>query len=477
MTNLDGFASAFGFDAKEPLDYHFYGKIYSIASNGSYNVISGYSYDAENGTYAAATTSCAPFCRASVGDVVLVCVFDGTAVAVSKKGGDDPDAQYVKRQPSGTSELPHDTITTNGYPIVLSDTFANNGQISYMTAAEFRTLIDAPSLSASNTWTASQQQNFSGNKNWSHKDTVVDLLQSNNGLSSGTRYHEWLSYDKNGYIPGGVSNEVASGGSVTTRLRCRNYDTSGNAYDNPLVLSVTKTGAKSASLGCDFTLTNSGRLYMNHGTVDTAESGNNVSDTTYLAYGVRDRDSRFYQYTQAVAYANGGTRAQFAARNNVNGSSVDNIIYLDVSATGELSVTLSANARASWLEQVMKGKTVLYNNAAGSATSVTLSSSAANFNHMRIYYSSNTAANATSYTAGGVSSVDVYSPNGKYVDLVGAHRISDTCLQIRAATAYINGTTITVNSQGMYANVNNNAASSVGKEAKTYIYRVEAWNE
>ena len=183
------------------------------------------------------------------------------------------------------------------------------------------------------------------------------------------------------------------------------------------------------------------------------------------------------QYTQAVAYANGGTRAQFAARNNVNGSSVDNIIYLDVSATGELSVTLSANARASWLEQVMKGKTVLYNNAAGSATSVTLSSSAANFNHMRIYYSSNTAANATSYTAGGVASVDVYSPNGKYVDLVGGHRVSDTQVQIRVATAYINGTTITVNSQGMYANISNGTSQSVGKEAKTYIYRVEAWNE
>ena len=30
---------------------------------------------------------------------------------------------------------------------------------------------------------------------------------------------------------------------------------------------------------------------------------------------------------------------------------------------------------------------------------------------------------------------------------------------------------------GRGANVNNNAASSVGKEAKTYIYRVEAWNE
>lgn len=50
-------------------------------------------------------------------------------------------ADYLKRQPSGTSELPQDTSTGSGFPIVLSDTFANNGVISYMTTSNFRTLI------------------------------------------------------------------------------------------------------------------------------------------------------------------------------------------------------------------------------------------------------------------------------------------------------------------------------------------------
>lgn len=50
-------------------------------------------------------------------------------------------ADYLKRQPSGTSELPQDTSTGSGYPIVLSDSFANNGVLSYMTTSNFRTLI------------------------------------------------------------------------------------------------------------------------------------------------------------------------------------------------------------------------------------------------------------------------------------------------------------------------------------------------
>lgn len=51
------------------------------------------------------------------------------------------DSDYLKRKPSGTSELPQDTATGNGYPIVLSDSFANNGVLSYMTVANFRALL------------------------------------------------------------------------------------------------------------------------------------------------------------------------------------------------------------------------------------------------------------------------------------------------------------------------------------------------
>ena len=47
---------------------------------------------------------------------------------------------YVKRNPSGTGELPQNSTST-AYPIVLSNTFANNGEISYMTVSNFKNAI------------------------------------------------------------------------------------------------------------------------------------------------------------------------------------------------------------------------------------------------------------------------------------------------------------------------------------------------
>lgn len=313
------------------------------------------------------------------------------------------------------------------------------------------------------------QQQRSGNMNWSEKDTGVDLTLSNNGLSSGTRYMEYLTYDKNGKIPGGVSNEVASGGTVTTRLRCRNYDTSGTAYSLVMNLVVGKDGSKTAEI-------DGSPLYIKQSNINASAANNGVSSGTIWPACIcgRDTGNRNVSFFGESIVSDGNIGAGVWAYNyNTSGTQVgSNSIIVGVKKDGTKYYTV--NQAAFW--QALK--TVLYNNAAGSATSVTLSSSAANFNHMRIYYSSNTAANALGYANGGVSSVDVYSPNGKYIDLVGAHRISDTCVQLRVSTAYISGTTITLNQQGMYANINNGTtADSVGKEAKTYVFRVEAWNE
>ena len=52
----------------------------------------------------------------------------------------DLGGTYLKREPSGTGELPQNTDST-AYPIVLSDTFANNGEISYMTVSNFKNAI------------------------------------------------------------------------------------------------------------------------------------------------------------------------------------------------------------------------------------------------------------------------------------------------------------------------------------------------
>ena len=129
----------------------------------------------------------------------------------------------------------------------------------------------------------------------------------------------------------------------------------------------------------------------------------------------------------------------------------------------------NATTASAALQNIMGGKTVLYNNSSGTTGTVTLSNSAANFNHMRIYFRSNR--NSVDY----YSSVDVYSPNGKTVSL--------ECMIIDGSYAYhnykaatISGTSITNTSgYGWYGN-NASSATTVGQN-NIYITRVEAWNE
>lgn len=185
MVAMDVFAHAFGFDAKSDDVWTTLGKVTAV-NGGTLSVLLGGS---------ATPTECEAYCVASVGDIVFVAITKGRARAIACKGGGstgeylpitggtltgdltvetdldvDGDvsfgggatiaeqatwrtalglgtiatagsADYLKRKPSGTSELPQDTATGSGYPIVLSDTFANNGEISYMTAANFRALL------------------------------------------------------------------------------------------------------------------------------------------------------------------------------------------------------------------------------------------------------------------------------------------------------------------------------------------------
>lgn len=126
-----------------------------------------------------------------------------------------------------------------------------------------------------------------------------------------------------------------------------------------------------------------------------------------------------------------------------------------------------ATTAAAALQSIMGGKAVLYNNATGTDGTVSLSASAANYNHMRIYFKKNGESNAC-------ASTDVYSPNGKHVALVGANYSSGT-VQVHFKIVSISGTSITKLKAG-YFNAGD-SSSSGSNEVNTYIYRVEAWNE
>lgn len=132
---------------------------------------------------------------------------------------------------------------------------------------------------------------------------------------------------------------------------------------------------------------------------------------------------------------------------------------------GGTGATNAANA----LKNIMGGKAVLFNDATGTSGTVSLSQSAANFDHMKIYYRS------TRNTMTAHGSIDVYEPNGKTADL--------QMMFIDSGYAYhywklvtVSGTFITQSSgYGWYGNDASSATTE--NQNNIYITRVEAWNE
>lgn len=116
-------------------------------------------------------------------------------------------------------------------------------------------------------------------------------------------------------------------------------------------------------------------------------------------------------------------------------------------------------------------RSVLYNNTTGTNGTVTLSASAANYNHMRIYYRGDS--NAPWH-----HSMDVVSPNGKEcaTTLVCTMR-AEHSINFRSRLSSISGTSITriySTSGNVYAGTNSCRAADYNE---IYITRVEAWNE
>lgn len=107
---------------------------------------------------------------------------------------------------------------------------------------------------------------------------------------------------------------------------------------------------------------------------------------------------------------------------------------------------------------------VLYDDADGAA-SVTLSESAENYSHMRIYFKKN----GDSYAHG---SVDVYEPNGKNVALLVINPYDSTHTQFAGRAVSISGASIS----GLYREGYMNTTWQTTETPSVYITRVEAWN-
>lgn len=87
----------------------------------------------------------------------------------------------------------------------------------------------------------------------------------------------------------------------------------------------------------------------------------------------------------------------------------------------------------------------LFNNTSGTLSTITLSETSANFTYLEIFYTRN--------TVDGFSSIKVYSPNGKYANLMLIPAQFSKDIGFYGARVYISGTSITFqNGKGMTIN-------------------------
>ena len=204
--------------------------------------------------------------------------------------------------------------------------------------------------------------------------------------------------------------------------------------------------------------------------VDTSTTNGVTANTNLGGYYIRDKNAYWTGFFGSRTGTSGDIWTMIAAHNKKeDGSDAYNYIQAIVTKAGAQTYSVSNPTNFRSAIAAANKPTQLYNNTTGSTGTITLAYTAANYNHMRIYYRSNDSE---------YSSVDVFTPNGKKVDLLQATPNSggNTYLKLRSVT--ISGTSIAT-SANTEATIYNGASSQASSSSKAtiYIVRVEGWNE
>lgn len=162
----------------------------------------------------------------------------------------------------------------------------------------------------------------------------------------------------------------------------------------------------------------------------------------------------------------------YVAAHGSGGESLDSVITALEENVGDDSTqvvchTFEQGFSIEQLASFLRVPEVLYNNATGTAGTVTLSKSAANYQHMRIYFMKSSDSEAC-------GSVDIYQPNGKKASLVLANPYSTTATQFLGRVVSISGTQITALNKEAWANCASGITGGA-TDPSIYIFRVEAW--
>lgn len=267
----------------------------------------------------------------------------------------------------------------------------------------------------------------------------------------------------------------------------------------------------------------SGNVYSKDSTADIGSGTNNVSAAVYRTFGSLDKNGQFASYMQAAFRTDGSVGFSLAARNRGTGSNVDNGVTFNVANDGTRTISVHdaaawrngigalgattangyegmltrAGASNVWIRTTQNGlipyasggnssslgttswpfkevwakkvsgfRTQLYYNATGVTGTVTLSDTAENYNHLRIFVRATNDSNQC-------GSVDVYSPNNKHVSLQATQPASNG-VWIKSRLVKISAKSITNVST---ANGEAGQSAQYNTDNTLYIYRVEGWNE
>lgn len=205
---------------------------------------------------------------------------------------------------------------------------------------------------------------------------------------------------------------------------------------------------------------------INNNTVSSDLSGNTLLEFT-------DIENTRIGAIQPRFFANGDQSIRFFTQRSIENINYYNGFYLGIDSNGNSVVELMGQRTKEAWRTALKPDVLYTGHSNGS--SIALSASAANYEHMKIYYSS-----MTGGTTPNNNSVCVYRPNGKYVNLfVGEPGASgsDRFPWYNGWDIWIDGDTIKDRPTERYygTSSSNKTTRTIFKAKNMYIDRVEAW--
>lgn len=176
------------------------------------------------------------------------------------------------------------------------------------------------------------------------KQALAILSQKVNELSNALKAKPDVYFGTVDSVSGDTANVVLDGNTeaVATSMQCLCV-----AGDR---VTVVRRGTSLATVavkgGEDLLLDNSYEIRRSY--VDSTASNNSVSNNSYVYYKFGDKNGLFTGWVGNIAQTSGIIQTQLAARKKVNGSNVDNVLYLSVDNDGNKLIRMTDPG--AWLD-------------------------------------------------------------------------------------------------------------------------------